>query len=95
VLEVERQLADADLHVGLAQGGGVERVLVAEVAVDQRLADARRGGDGVDARAGVPLLGELDEGGVEDARASSARRLRGDGAQGTGLGSDAARPVRP
>ena len=58
-LEVELALLLADVLVDPFEHGEVERVLVAEVVVDELLVDAGALGDLVDAGAGKAVPGEL------------------------------------
>ena len=58
-LEVELALLRADFLVDPFQHGEVERVLVAEIMIDQLLVDAGPRGDLVDPRAGKAACGEF------------------------------------
>ncbi len=59
------------------QRRAVQRLLVVEVVIEQRLVDAGGFGDGIDARAGQAFLGELRQRGLRMALrlASGWRRL--------------------
>ena len=58
-LEIELALLRADFLIDPFQHGEVERVLVAEIMIDQLLVDARARRDLVDPRAGEAACGEF------------------------------------
>ena len=70
----------ADLHHAIQQGleetvehRSVERLFVAEIVVKQRLVDASRFGDGIDARAGQSFLRKLHQRRLQDGLAAGSR----------------------
>ncbi len=58
-LEVEPMLVVADFLIDPFQHGQIERVLVAEIMIDELLVDASAGRDFVDPRAGEAAPGEF------------------------------------
>ena len=58
-LEIELALLGADFLVDPFQHGQIQRILVAEIVIDQLLVDAGPRGDLVDPRAGKPAVGEF------------------------------------
>ena len=59
VLQLQFSFNGAHAPVGLLENGDVQPLLALEVVVNHALAGARRGGDGVYARAAQTLVGEL------------------------------------
>ena len=68
VFDIERLLGGADFGIRLLEHGEVEPLFAAEVVVDHALGGARARGNLVDARAGVPAIGEFAARNGEDVR---------------------------